>query len=221
MSTHYSERDIFPLSGGCACGLIRYRLNLPPIIVHACYCTGCQRQTGSVLALNAVIEPSAIEMLPSASPTVAGSPVSPEPVKAGVAPAFARITAAEDPMREPRPAADTVAVCLPSESGLGQTVVTCPTCHTGLWTHYADAGRNLYYVRVGTLDQPWQIEPDVHIYTRSRQAWVAANDGKPSFEEYYPDRRLLLREDALKRFEAMSPKAKEMWAELKPALGRN
>ncbi|KAJ4325464.1 hypothetical protein N0V84_003516 [Fusarium piperis] len=221
MTTHYSERDIFPLAGGCACGLIRYRLNLAPIIVHCCYCTGCQRQTGSALALNAVMEPSAVEILPSAPPTVAGSPANPEPTQAGVAPAFARITAAEDPTREPRPAADTVAVCLPSESGLGKTGVSCPTCHTGLWTHYADAGRHLYYVRVGTLDEPWQIEPDVHIYTHSRQAWMAVNDGKPSFEGYYPDRRQLLREDALKRFEAVGPKAQEMWAELRPALGRN
>lgn len=221
MSTHYSERDIFPLAGGCACGLIRYRFNLPPIIVHACYCTACQRQTGTAVALNAVVESSAIEILPSASPTVAGLPTSPEPIQAGVAPAFARITAAEDPTREPRPAADTVAVCLPSESGLGQTIASCPACYTGLWTHYADAGRHVYYVRVGTLDQPWQIEPDVHIYTRSRPVWMAANDGKPSFEEYYPDRRPLLREDALKRFDAYRLKTQEMWAELKPALGRN
>ncbi|KAM0437636.1 hypothetical protein ACHAPT_002000 [Fusarium lateritium] len=221
MSTHYSERDIFPLAGGCACGLIRYRLNLPPIIVHCCYCTACQRQTGSVLGLNAVLEPSAVEILPSAPPTVAGTSASPEPVPAGVAPAFAGITAAEDSTREPRPAAETVAVCVPSQSGLGQTVVSCPACRTGLWTYYADAGRNLYYVRVGTLDQPWEIEPDVHIYTRSRQAWMAVNDGKPSFEEYYPKREPLLREDALKRFEAVGPKSQEMWAELKPALGKD
>ncbi|MDH3578379.1 MAG: aldehyde-activating protein, partial [Gammaproteobacteria bacterium] len=26
------------LDGGCTCGAIRYRLELPPLIVHCCHC---------------------------------------------------------------------------------------------------------------------------------------------------------------------------------------
>ncbi|KAM5356114.1 hypothetical protein ACJ41O_002760 [Fusarium nematophilum] len=223
MSTHYSKKtDIFPLSGGCACGLIRYQLSLPPLIVHCCWCTACQRQTGSVLALNALIESSAITILPSAPPCVAGCPSKPESIPANMMPVFARATSAKSTTTcgQPRPAvAETRAVCLPSQSGLGQTVVSCPACNTGLWNFYGDAGPHISYVRVGTLDKPWEIEPDVHIYTRSRQSFLAVNDGKPSFEEYYPKREELLREDALERFKALGAKIGGYRVELKAAFG--
>ncbi|KAJ4272164.1 hypothetical protein NW762_000875 [Fusarium torreyae] len=216
MTTHYSQReDILPLTGGCACGLIRYQLSLPPIIVHCCYCTACQRQTGSILALNAIIESTALTLLPSAPPTFAGTSSNPDPIPAHVQPIFARLTSAESAIREPQPKARTLAVCLPTESGVGQTVISCPACHTGLWNHYVDGGAHLSSIRVGTLDTPWEIEPDVHIYTRSRQSWVTVNDGKPSFEEYYPKREDLLREDGLKRYQALKQKITEMRAELR------
>jgi hypothetical protein len=44
------------LEGGCACGAARYRLTAPPLIVHACHCRDCQKQTGSAFVLNAWIE---------------------------------------------------------------------------------------------------------------------------------------------------------------------
>lgn len=106
-------------------------------------------------------------------------------------------------------------MCLPTESGIGQTAVSCPACHTGLWNYYADAGPHLSYIRVGTLDRPWEIEADVHLFTRNRPAWMNVNDGKPSFEEYYGKREDLLRDDALKRYEMLKPKINDMWTELK------
>ena len=42
--------------GGCTCGHVRYRLTGKPMIVHACHCRGCQRETGTAHALNAVYE---------------------------------------------------------------------------------------------------------------------------------------------------------------------
>jgi len=42
--------------GGCACGGVRYRVSSAPMIVHACHCRLCQRQTGSSHAVNALIE---------------------------------------------------------------------------------------------------------------------------------------------------------------------
>ncbi|OBS27237.1 hypothetical protein FPOA_01179 [Fusarium poae] len=214
--THYSQRkDILPLTGGCNCGLIRYQLSLHPLLVHCCHCTACQRQTGSVLALNAIIESTALSLIPSAPPTVAGTSANPDPVPTNVQPAFARITSAESAIREPQPQAKTLSVCLPTESGVGQTVVSCPACHTGLWNYYADAGPHVSYIRVGTLDRPWEIEADVHLFTRNRPTWMTVNDGKPSFEEYYAKRGDLLRDDALKRYEMLKPKISDMWAELK------
>jgi hypothetical protein len=42
--------------GGCTCGYVRYRLTGKPMIVHACHCRWCQRETGTAHALNAVYE---------------------------------------------------------------------------------------------------------------------------------------------------------------------
>ena len=49
------------MEGGCTCGNIRYRLNGRPLIVHACHCTWCQRETGTAHALNAVYEAERVD----------------------------------------------------------------------------------------------------------------------------------------------------------------
>lgn len=51
------------LEGGCTCGAVRYRLSPPPLFVHCCHCTWCQRETGSAFAVNALIETDRIEVL--------------------------------------------------------------------------------------------------------------------------------------------------------------
>ena len=68
-----------PLSGGCTCGAIRYRLTSPPMFVNCCHCTECQRQTGSAFVINAVIETDRIELVSGtpvaiATPTTSGNP---------------------------------------------------------------------------------------------------------------------------------------------------
>ena len=50
------------LEGGCACGEIRYRLTAAPMIVHACHCRDCQRQTGSAFVINLWIERQFVEV---------------------------------------------------------------------------------------------------------------------------------------------------------------
>ena len=44
------------MEGGCSCRFLRCRLDGAPMIAHACHCRWCQRETGSVHALNAVDE---------------------------------------------------------------------------------------------------------------------------------------------------------------------
>lgn len=44
------------MEGGCSCGRVRYRLKGDPLIVHACHCTWCQRETGAAFAINIWVE---------------------------------------------------------------------------------------------------------------------------------------------------------------------
>ncbi len=94
------------------------------------------------------------------------------------------------------------AVDTPSESGKGQKIVRCPDCHIALWSNYAGAGDALRFIRVGTLDEPDRLAPDVHIYTASKQPWVVLPPGTPAFEEYY-DRNELWPEESLARRRAL------------------
>ena len=73
----------------------------------------------------------------------------------------------------------------PSESGLGQQIARCPRCRVAVWSHYAGAGPLISFVRVGTLDQPDLLPPDVHIFTASKQSWVVLPADAQAFEEYY------------------------------------
>ncbi len=132
------------LTGGCACGAVRYRLTSSPMFVHCCHCHDCQRQTGSAFVLNALIEADRIVL-------VAGEPE---------------------------------AVGVPTDSGRPHDIHRCPTCRTALWSDY---GRRpaLRFVRVGTLDTPAALPPDVHIFTRSKLPWITLPPGVPAFEIYY------------------------------------
>ena len=51
------------LEGGCTCRRIRYRVLGPPLFVHCCHCTWCQRETGASFALNAMIEADRVTLL--------------------------------------------------------------------------------------------------------------------------------------------------------------
>jgi hypothetical protein len=52
-----------PLTGGCACGAVRYRLTSDPLFTHCCHCLNCQRQTGSAFVINLLIEGDRVELL--------------------------------------------------------------------------------------------------------------------------------------------------------------
>ncbi len=76
-------------------------------------------------------------------------------------------------------------VLTPSQSGKGQKIARCPRCRVALWSHYAGAGDALCFVRVGTLDDPDRLPPDIHIYTASKQPWVLLPPSQPAVAEYY------------------------------------
>lgn len=73
----------------------------------------------------------------------------------------------------------------PSASGKGQKIARCPKCRIAVWSNYAGAGDLVRFVRVGTLDNPDALPPDIHIFTASKQPWVVIPEGMPAVEEYY------------------------------------
>ena len=76
-------------------------------------------------------------------------------------------------------------ITIPTLSGKGQKIARCPHCLIALWSNYAGAGDAIRFVRVGTLDNPDQLPPDIHIFTASKQPWVVLPPGIPAVEEYY------------------------------------
>jgi hypothetical protein len=74
---------------------------------------------------------------------------------------------------------------IPSNSGKGQKLSRCPECRIAVWSNYGGAGEAIHFIRVGTLDEPDRLPPDIHIYTSSKQPWVVLPPGVPAMEEYY------------------------------------
>jgi hypothetical protein len=146
------------LSGGCACGQVRYRLQSAPMFVHCCHCKDCQRQTGTAFVLNALIETDRVE----------------------------------------QSRGEVRLYGMPTDSGQPHRVARCTACGTALWSHYG--GREmLSFVRVGTLDEPAAVSPDVHIYTRSKLPWITLPPDVPAVEAYYDSKQLWPAESLARR----------------------
>jgi hypothetical protein len=100
-------------------------------------------------------------------------------------------------------------IVTPTESGRGQKILRCPDCRLAVWSHYPGGGDDVAFVRVGTLDEPDRISPDIHIHVSSKQPWVVIPEGartSPAFydidEVWSPEslqRRQLIRERRARR----------------------
>ena len=84
---------------------------------------------------------------------------------------------------EPQP------VGVPTDSGKPHRIFRCPNCQVALWSEYGGRTR-MRFVRIGTLDTPAAVKPDVHIYVRSKQPWLQLPPGVPAFQEYYDTKAL-------------------------------
>ena len=80
-------------------------------------------------------------------------------------------------------------VAVPTDSGRPHEIHRCPSCEVAVWSIYGGISK-LRFVRVGTLDDPAALSPDVHIYVRSKLPWVTLPEGVPSFAAYYDSRKL-------------------------------
>lgn len=114
------------------------------------------------------------------------------------------INALIEPERVELLAGEPEPVATPSASGKGQVVFRCPSCRVALWSVYGGAGDLIRFVRVGTLDAPGRLPPDIHIYTRSKLPWVRLPDGVPAVEAYYSSAELWPAESLERRAKALA-----------------
>jgi hypothetical protein len=49
-----------PLTGGCLCGGVRFRVDAPLVSATYCHCTRCQRRTGTAASAQARIQPGSL-----------------------------------------------------------------------------------------------------------------------------------------------------------------
>jgi hypothetical protein len=102
----------------------------------------------------------------------------------------------------------------PSESGYGQKIARCPKCRIAVWSNYSGAGPLVKFVRVGTLDNPDHLPPDIHIFTASKQPWVVIPPGTPAVPEYY-EREKYWPAESLARRQAILPQIEAYQASLR------
>lgn len=156
------------MEGGCTCRHVRYRLSGAPMIVHACHCLWCQRETGTVHALNAVYEAERVIHI----------------------------------------AAEPEVVDTPSASGKGQKIARCPKCKVAIWSNYPTSGVLSRFVRVGTLDEPHLLPPDIHIYTAFKLPWVTLPCGAKAVTGFYDP------------VDIWSPESRERWRTMLGKAGK-
>ena len=91
---------------------------------------------------------------------------------------------------------------MPTDSGRRHDIYRCPSCRTALWSDYG--GRPTRFVRLGTLEDPSALTPDVHIFTRSKLPWVTLPPEVPAFEVYYEMEKLWPPESLARRKAVLS-----------------
>ena len=95
---------------------------------------------------------------------------------------------------EPQP------VDAPRDDGSVQKVFRCHDCQVAVYSEY---GRpEVLFVRGGTLDEPREIEPDIHIFKKWKVGWVTIPESQAAVEIYY-DRQELWPAESLERLDAV------------------
>lgn len=108
---------------------------------------------------------------------------------------------------------DVVEILVPSPSGKDQKIARCPKCQVAVWSNYlvffkGILGDAIRFIRVGTLDDPSRMPPDIHIFTSSKQPWVTLPPDAQVVEEYYVTKDVWSKE-SLERLNALVAAAQE------------
>jgi hypothetical protein len=83
-----------------------------------------------------------------------------------------------------------------------------------LFSSYGGAGPSLRFVRVGALDEPDRMPPDIHIFTSTKQPWLTLPAGAPAVAGFY-DREAHWPAESLARRAVLLPQIKAWQARLK------
>lgn len=137
MYAHVKMPDL-PLTGGCQCGSVRYRIRSKPYVFYLCHCTECQRHTSSAFGESLRVRSSDFEMQ-------------------GEVALFTR----------------------QSESGNRREGHFCPSC--GVRIVHGTAGSEMVNVKAGTLDDTGWLVPAGHIWTASKQRFIAIGDDELAY----------------------------------------
>lgn len=109
-------------------------------------------------------------------------------------------------------------ITVPSPSGKGQTIARCPNCRVAVWSNYYMGGLKdrIRFLRVGSLDRPNLVPPDVHIFTSAKQDWVILPPKDKSAEIFY-DVDATWSPESLKRLDALDAAAgiEQPWRHLR------
>jgi hypothetical protein len=103
-------------------------------------------------------------------------------------------------------------VLVATPSNKNQRIARCPRCQVALWSNYlvlaGVLGEYVRFVKVGTLDDPAAMPPDVHIYAAAKQPWLELPPGSRVYDEYY-DTKEIWSEASLERRDALFALAKQ------------
>lgn len=83
-------------------------------------------------------------------------------------------------------------------------IYRCPKCKVAVWSDYGHRPQ-IRFVRVGTLDNPSAIRPDIHIYTETKVPWLKLPKRTPAFREYYDLKKVWPRKSQQRLKKALAP----------------
>ena len=148
------------LSGSCQCGAITFAVAAPALLTYACFCTSCQKRTGSAFSMGLIIPTDALQL-------------------SGELSAWSRT----------------------SDDGNTNTRYSCADCGNIIYG-VGESSPGLAKLQAGLLDDTRELEPEVYIWARSKQAWVTLPQHARPFDTQPDDPMALLQAAQTYREEA-------------------
>jgi hypothetical protein len=80
------------------------------------------------------------------------------------------------------------AVPVPRDYG-PHDIYRCRECKVAVWSDYGRRPQ-IRFIRVGTLNEPSALRPDIHIYTRTKVPWLRLPKGTAALRDYYDPKKV-------------------------------